>query len=94
MAGPAIVAKEALEARLLDTGLFVDARDGGGSGIARGFTQARVISLGAAQDGIDECGGRRPEIERGDGAAVTGLQERLSLGRGNEQLVGAVGVVV
>src|SRR5258707_644398 len=94
VARPAIITKKAFEAGLLDAGLFVDAGDSAGSGIAGGFAQARVISLRAAQDGIDERGGRGAEVEGGKGAAVNGLQERLSLGRGQEQLVGAVGVVI
>jgi len=94
VAGPAIVAKEALEAGLFHAGLFVDASDGAGGGLARGFAQAGVIGLRAPQDGIDEGGGRGAEIERGDGATVTGLQKRLRFGRSKEQLVGAVGVVV
>src|SRR5713226_2268131 len=94
MSGPAIVTKEALEAGLFYASLLVDARDGARCGIRGGFAQARVIGLGAAQDGIDERGGRGAEIKGGDGAAVTGLQERLSFGRGKEQFVGAVGVVV
>src|SRR6266478_6148333 len=94
VAGPAIVTKIFLKAGLFHAGLFVDARDGAGGGLACGIAQARVIGLGAAQDGIDERGGRGAEIERGDGAAVIGLQERLSFERGKQQLVGAVGVVV
>src|SRR5437016_10905660 len=94
VAGPAIVTKEALEAGLFCTGLLVNGGDRTGGGVARGFAQASVIGLGTAQDGIDERGGRRAEIERGHGAAVTGLQKRLSFGRGKQQLVGAVGVVV
>src|SRR5260370_32889401 len=93
VARPAIITKKAFEAGLLDAGLFVDAADSAGSGIAGGFAQARVISLRAAQDGIDERGGRGKEVEGGKGAAIGGLQERLSLGRGPEQLVGAVRVV-
>src|SRR5260370_5186160 len=91
---PAIITKKAFEAGLLDASLFVDARDSAGSGIAGGSAQARVISLRAAQDGIDERGGRGTEVEGGKGAAVSGLQERLSLGRGQEQLVRAVVGVV
>src|SRR6266436_6775117 len=94
MARPAIVAEEAFEAGLLDAGLFVDARDSAGSGVPSSFAQARVISLGTAQDGINQGGGSGPEIERGNGAGVTGFQERLSFRRREEQLVGAVGIVV
>src|SRR5258708_5823108 len=94
MSGPTIVAKEALKAGFFHASLFVDARDGAGGGLSRGFAQARVISVGAAEDGIDERGGRGAEIEGGDGAAVIGLQKRLSFERGKEQLVSAVGVVV
>src|SRR5258708_24484226 len=94
MSGPTIVAKEALKAGFFHASLFVDARDGAGGGLSRGFAQARVISLGAAEDGIDERGGRGAESEGGDGAAVIGLQKRLSFERGKEQLVSAVRVVV
>src|SRR4029077_11996615 len=96
VAGPAIVAKIFFKAGFFYAGLLVNACDGAGngSGIRSGFAQARVIGLGAAQDGIDEGGGRGAEIKRGDGTAVIGLQERLSLGNGQEQLVGAVSVVV
>src|SRR5260370_36434823 len=92
VARPAIITKKAFEAGLLDAGLFVDAADSAGSGIAGGFAQARVISLRAAQDGIDERGGRGTGVEGGKGAAISGLQERPSLGGGHEQIVGAAGV--
>src|SRR5712692_931524 len=74
--------------------LFMNRGDRAGGGLACGIAQPRVISLGAAQDGIDERGGCGAEIEGGDGAAVIGLQKRLSFERGKQQLVGAVGVVV
>src|SRR5207245_2448006 len=82
------------QAGLFYAGLFVNGSDRAGGGLSRGFTQARMIGLGAAQDGIDQRGCRGAEIERGDGAAVIGLQKSLSIERGKEQLVGAVGVVV
>src|SRR5438128_1179818 len=94
VARPAIVAKEALEAGFFDAGLFVNGSDGAGGGLSRGFAQARVIGLGAAEDRVDERGGRRAKIERGDGAAVIGFYKRLSFERGKEQLVGAVSIVV
>src|SRR5438552_10341545 len=94
MARPAVVAKEALQAGLLDTGLFVNGSDRASGRPPRGFAQARVISLWAAQDGVDERGSRGTEIECGDGAAVIGLHKRLSVQRGEEQFVGTVGVIV
>src|ERR1700730_17769811 len=50
---PSIVAEIALEPRLLDAGLFVN---GGyrGRRVVGDFTKAGMISLGAAQNGIDE----------------------------------------
>ena len=94
VARPAVIAKKALEARLLDAGLLVNGDGRAGGAGSRGFAQARVISLGAAQDGIDERGSSGAEIERGDGSAVTGFQQRLGFRRREEQLVGTVGVVV
>src|SRR5207249_10409807 len=82
VARPPVVTKEALQAGLLDTGLFVNGSDRASGRLPRGFPQARVISLWAAQDGIDECGSRGPEIEGREGAAVIGLHKRLSLQRG------------
>src|SRR5260370_4112284 len=94
VARPAIVAEEALKAGLVYAGLFVDACNSASSGIAGSGAQTRMISLGASQNGIDEGGGSGAEIERDNGASVTGFQERLGFRRGEEQLVGAVGVVV
>src|SRR5258708_34765123 len=92
--GPAIVTKEALQARLFHPGLLVNGSDCAGGGFSCGFAQSRVVSLGLAQDGIDKRSRSGAEIERGDGAAVARLQEHLSFGRGKEQLICAVGVVV
>src|SRR6059058_11193 len=94
VARPAVIAKKALEARLLDAGLLVNGDGRAGGAGSRGFAQARVISLGAAQDGIHERGGRGTKIERGNGSAVAGLQNRLKFRRREEQLVRAIGVVV
>src|SRR5258708_33242403 len=40
VAGPAIIAKEALEAGLLYASLLVNGSDGAGGGLSRGFAQA------------------------------------------------------
>src|SRR5579864_1380150 len=61
VAGPAIVAEVALQARLLDAGLFMNGGDrtGGGAG---DFAETGVISLRATQDGVDEGGTGRAKI--------------------------------
>src|ERR1700747_2042207 len=91
---PTVVAKEALEAGFFDARLFVDGGDRSGNRGSRSFAQARVVSLGTAQDGIDERDGSRTKVQGGDGAAVAGLQERLEFRGGKKQFVRAVGVVV
>src|SRR2546429_109738 len=70
---PTVVAKEALEAGFFDARLFVDGGDRSGNRGSRSFAQARVVSLGTAQDGIDERDGSRTKVQGGDGAAVAGL---------------------
>src|SRR5689334_2096721 len=95
VARPAIVAKKTLQAGLLDAGLLVNGNGrAGGAGAHGCFAQACVVSLRAAQDGIDERGGCKTKIERGEGAPVAGLQERLKFRRREKQFVRAVGVVV
>src|SRR5438874_7974067 len=94
VARPAVIAKKALKARLLDAGLLVNGDSRAGGAGSRGFAQARVISLGAAQDGIDERGSGGTKIQRGNSSAVAGLQKRLKSRRREEQLVRAIGVVV
>ena len=94
VARPAIVTEKTLEAGLLDASLFVDRSDRVGGGLSGGFAQGGVIGLRPAQDGIHHRRGSRAEIERRDGPAVSGLQERLVFGGGEKEFVGAVGVVV
>ena len=94
VARPAVVAQEAFQAGFLDAGLFMNGRDRGGGGFPGGFAQARVVGLGTPQNRVDESGGRRTEIERGDGGPVARLQERLAFRRGEEQFVRAVRIVV
>src|SRR5713226_7181633 len=90
---PAIVAKEALEARLLDASLIVNGHDGALSKI-RGVAEAIVIGLGTAHHGIYERRGSGTKIESGERAAIGRLQDRLILGRRVHQLIGAVGIKV
>ena len=94
MARPAVVAEKALEARLFDAGLFVNGSDFARSRSSRGFAQTRMIRLGPAQNGVNERGSSRPEVERGDGSTVAGLQQRLIFGSSEEQLASAIGIVI
>src|SRR5215831_12364516 len=91
---PAVVVKEALEAGFFDARLFVDGGDRAGHRGSRSFAQARVVSLGTAQDGIDERDCHGAKVQGSDGAAIAGLQERLEFRGGKKQFVRAVGVVV
>src|SRR5215472_9513982 len=91
---PAVVAKEALEAGFFDACLFVDGGDRAGHSGSRSFAQARVVSLGTAQDGIDERDTSGAKVQSSDGAAIAGLQERLEFRGSKKQFVRAVGVVV
>ena len=46
--GPAVVAEKAIEAGLLDLGLFVNGSDAARQAVFRRFAQTRVVSLGPA----------------------------------------------
>src|SRR5260370_39318401 len=92
VARPAVVAEKTFETRLLGARLFVDGSDADGR--LRRITEPRVIGLGTPRDGIDERRGGGTKIEGRERAAIDRLQERLIFGRGEEQLGGAVGVVV
>src|ERR1700687_5636633 len=78
MSRPAVVTEKSLKTRFLDAGLVVNGNNRTRRRLCGGF----------------ERGGHGTEIERSDGSAVTGLQQRLVFGRGEEQLSGSVGVVV
>src|SRR5579863_400257 len=93
VAGPAIVTEIAFEPGLLDARLLVNGGDGAGGGFG-GVAQAGVIGLGAADDGIDERGGGRTKVEGRDGAAIGRLQQGLIFSGGEEELVGAVAIIV
>ncbi len=73
VARPAIVAKIFFEAGFFDASLFVNRNGRARGGLSGGFAQTRVIGFRAAQNGIDECGCGRAEIERGNSATVAGL---------------------
>ena len=95
MAGEAIVAEEALEIGLLHTDLIVDGNGRAAvAGIAGGFSEAVVVSLGTALDRVDERGSGGAEVEGGDGGTVGRLEKDLVFGRGEEKLGGAVGIVI
>src|ERR1700694_2598734 len=94
VAGPAVVAEKAFEAGFFDASLLVNGSYLTRGGLSGGFTQAGVIRLGPAENGIDECSGRGTEVQRGDRSAVAGLEQRLVFGSGEDKLVGAVRVVI
>jgi len=78
--------------RALSRGSVLDARDGAGGGLSSGFAQASVIASGRRRMELTSVapGG---EIERGD-VPPSLASKAPEIGRGKEQLVGAVGVVV
>src|SRR6266849_993984 len=91
--GPAVVTQEAFETGVLDTRLFVNGGDGGGR-VFGDVAKTRVISFGAAQNGIDERGGGGTKVQGGNRSASGGFQQRLIFRGSEEQLVGAVAIVV
>ena len=91
---PAVIAEEALEAGLLDTGLLVNGSNLTRGRLSRSLAQGRVVRLGPAQNGVYERRSSRPEVERGDGPTVIGLQQCLVFGRGEEQFAGAIRIVI
>ena len=58
------------------------------------IAQPRVIRLRSPQDGIDERRFGEPKIERGQRRAISRLEQRLILRRGEKQFVHAIAVVV
>src|SRR5258708_4716681 len=93
VAGPAVVTQEAFEAGFLDTRLFVNGGDGGGR-VFGDVAKTRVISFGAAQNGIDERGGGGTKVQRRNRCAIGGFQQGLIFRRSEEELVDAVAIVV
>src|SRR5262245_55028424 len=94
VARPAVVAKETLQAGLLDACLLVNGNGCAGGVSLSGLAQARVVSLRPAKHGIDERSGRGAKVERRDGAAIARFHERLKFRRREQQFVRAVRIVV
>src|SRR5260370_29094669 len=93
VAGPAVVTQEAFETGFLDTRLFVNGGDGGGR-VFGDVAKTRVISFGAAQNGIDERGGGGTKVQGRNRCAIGGFQQGLIFRRSEEELVDAVAIVV
>src|SRR5882762_975703 len=93
MARPAIVAKIALEARLLDARLLMN-RSHRPRWILGNLPQACVIRLRAAQNGIDQGRARRTKIEGCQRSAIRRFYQRLIFSGSKEQFLVAIAIVV